>query len=419
MAVSLGGWGAAPGMGSSITPKSSSTSSKKSSSSITTKSSGSSSGRTYTPITREMWANGPNDSSLTAATDYQSGQKASSQQQQLLEQQRLEQEQQERINQLKEAQRASKIAALDSAKNSALTALDTERDNISPTYYDKRNQAAAASDVGAMNFANYMAARGIKGAAGAMPEIYRNAGLQGQIGALDQQEASDLSAIEKQRANIETNYASDVAAAESEIEAQAMQASIDQYNADRAYALQQAASNLEAIKYATAQTKDKTDTEKSEWISTIGQYDNDYAAQINALQNDNDTSNDWQIAYLQAARNNKLATQQAAADKAAQQEIENEQKWAQINKTGGSGGGGSSITKGNAAKSSAYDDVTNAINNGTKYQDIRNNIIYNAAGYKAYGVDYQDLLKYLDSVYDPTIRYAEYVQNNQNSDVDY
>lgn len=155
----------------------------------------------------------------------------------------------EYINDLKEAQRASRIAALDKAKEGALSALDTEKANVAPTYYDKRNQAAAASDVGAMNFAQYMAARGIKGAAGAMPEIYRQAGLQGQIGALDRQEAAELSAIERQRANIETGYASDVAAAEADVEAQAMQNFINQWNANRAYQLQQAAMDLERQKF--------------------------------------------------------------------------------------------------------------------------------------------------------------------------
>ena len=146
----------------------------------------------------------------------------------------------EYINQLKAAQRQSRIAALDKAKGAALGSLDTEKANVAPTYYDKRNQAAAASDVGAMNFANYMAARGIKGAAGAMPEIYRNAGLQGQIGALDRQEAGNLAAIERQRANVESGYASDVAAANADVEAQAMQAAIDQYNQNRQYGLQEA-----------------------------------------------------------------------------------------------------------------------------------------------------------------------------------
>ena len=147
----------------------------------------------------------------------------------------------EYINQLKEAQRRSRIAALDKTKDAALGALDTEKANVSPTYYDARNRAAAASDVGAMNFAQYMAARGIKGAAGAMPEIYRQAGLQGQIGALDRQEAANLAAIERQRSNVEAGYASDVAAANADVESQAMQAMIDQWNQNRQYELQRGA----------------------------------------------------------------------------------------------------------------------------------------------------------------------------------
>ncbi len=153
------------------------------------------------------------------------------------------------INELKEAQRASRIASLDKARSAALSSLDTEKANVAPTYYDKRNQAAAASDVGAMNFAQYMAARGIKGAAGAMPEVYRQAGLQGQIGALDRQEAGDLSAIERQRSNVESGYASDVAAAEADVESQAMQNFINQWNANRAYQLQQAALQLDQSRF--------------------------------------------------------------------------------------------------------------------------------------------------------------------------
>lgn len=163
---------------------------------------------------------------------------------------------QSKIDQMKQAQINSRIAALDKAKNSAITALDTEKENVSPTYYDKRNQAAANSDVGAMNFAQFMAARGIKGAAGAMPEVYRQAGLQGQIGALDRQEAADLSAIERQRASVETGYASDVTAANADAEAQAMQTAITQYNADRAYKAQQAAAELEQQKFDWSKSSD-------------------------------------------------------------------------------------------------------------------------------------------------------------------
>lgn len=247
------------------------------------------------------------------------------------------------IGQLSDAQRASRIAALDKARGNALTALDTEKDNIAPVYYDKRNQAAAASDVGAMNFAQYMAARGIKGAAGAMPEIYRNASLQGQLGALDRQEASNLGAIERQRANVEAGYASDVAAAEADVQSQAMQAAINQMNADREYAMQRAAQEWEIKRANQERQKAAEDAMRQDWLSTIGRYADDYAAQINAVQNDNDPSNDWQIGYLEAARQNKLADQESAAAKAAQQEFENQLALSRLNKTG-SGGGSSYST---------------------------------------------------------------------------
>lgn len=132
-------------------------------------------------------------------------------------------------DELKAAQRQSRIKGLDKARANALSALDTEQANVAPTYYNKRNQAAAASDVGAMNFANYMAARGIKGAAGAMPEIYRQAGLQSQIGALDQAEAQTMADIERQRAGINSAYEFDVAQANADVESQAMQNMIDAF----------------------------------------------------------------------------------------------------------------------------------------------------------------------------------------------
>lgn len=241
------------------------------------------------------------------------------------------------ISQLADAQRAARIAALDKARGNALAALDTEQANIAPVYYDKRNQAAAQSDVGAMNFAQYMAARGIKGAAGAMPEIYRNASLQGQLGALDRQEASQLGAIERQRANVEAGYASDVAAAEADIQSQAMQNAINQMNADREFAMQQAAQEWEIKRANQERQKAAEDAARQEWLTTIGRYADDYQAQINAVQNDGDPSNDWQIPYLQAARQNKISDLDAAAAKQAQQDFENQLALARLNKTGSGG----------------------------------------------------------------------------------
>lgn len=62
--------------------------------------------------------------------------------------------------------------------------------------------------------------------------------------------------------------------------------------------------NIDKDIYQTQQNQQNA--EKQEWINNIGQYSNDYQAEINNLMNDGDSSNDWKIAYLQNARNQKI-----------------------------------------------------------------------------------------------------------------
>jgi hypothetical protein len=138
------------------------------------------------------------------------------------------------------ARRASIIAGLDTAKNNALGNLANEEAGLAPQYYNKRNQAGAQSDVGAMNFAQYMGSRGVKGSAGALPEIYRNNALQNQVGALNQQEQAQRDMIARDRTEIQNNYQSDVAAANADLEAQGLQNYINQMNTNRQFGLQEA-----------------------------------------------------------------------------------------------------------------------------------------------------------------------------------
>lgn len=147
---------------------------------------------------------------------------------------------QDYIKQMQDAQRTSRIAALDKYRTNASSALDTQEAGIDPAYYNRKNTVAANSDIGAMNFAQFMASRGIKGASGAMPEIYRNNALQGNLGELERQQQGEHDQIARNRAGIETNYQADVAAANADIDAQGLQAYINQMNADRAYRLQEA-----------------------------------------------------------------------------------------------------------------------------------------------------------------------------------
>jgi hypothetical protein len=147
---------------------------------------------------------------------------------------------QDLINQMIEAQRQNRYAQLDKSREAALASLAEQEAGISPAYYDRRNQAAAASDVGAMNFAQYMAGRGIKGSAGAMPEIYRNNALQGNIGALNRQEQAARDTIARDRTGVQSAYEADKLAIAGDLDAQGLQAYINQLNADRMFGLQEA-----------------------------------------------------------------------------------------------------------------------------------------------------------------------------------
>lgn len=146
----------------------------------------------------------------------------------------------ELIRELQEAAKRQRISALDKSRNTALSNLSSEESRLHPLYYDARNRAAGTSDVSKMNFAQYMASRGIEGNAGAMPEIYRNVGLQNTLGGLKRDEAAARSDIERRRTGIQNAYQSDLAAAEAGADSDMLRMLIDQYNADRQYGLQEA-----------------------------------------------------------------------------------------------------------------------------------------------------------------------------------
>lgn len=59
--------------------------------------------------------------------------------------------------------------------------------------------------------------------------------------------------------------------------------------------------------------------EMDRYANNIGQFSNDYMAEINRITNDKDPSNDWQIGYLQDARNQKISGQNASQSEAQSQ----------------------------------------------------------------------------------------------------
>lgn len=123
--------------------------------------------------------------------------------------------------------------------------------------------------------------------------------------------------------------------------------SLSEIDVSKAKAIETARANI-LNNYQT--NKDNAlQNEKKEFASTINAYYNDFQQETDNVRNNNDTSDDWKIPYLQAARNEKILAEQAAALKAA--------------KASYSGGGGSRSGSGGSKSSGSGGGVIDEFNN--------------------------------------------------------
>lgn len=257
------------------------------------------------------------------------------------------------LKRLTEAKKQSQIAQLKQARDKALANLDVQEQNIKPAYQNARNQASATSQSGARSFAEYLANRGLTNSgASAQGEINRLSAYQNTLGGIDTAEANAYRDIANQRTAVENDYVSGVANANNAI--------VQEYYNNLLNYNEQQRQNVNQLKQ-----------------QALGQYANDYQAYMNTLD-----PNSMEYLYAAAARGNKMANNyntamnnalaniqagninynnaaargmtvpqaqqyynnyiaqqqaqaQADADQLAyerqQQEIANQQKWAQIN----------------------------------------------------------------------------------------
>lgn len=144
------------------------------------------------------------------------------------------------IKDLQQAQTQASLAGLDKARNQALSNLQSERSNIQPKFYEAKRQQIGQSQTGARNFAEYLASQGLNssGLAG-QGELMRQGALQGQIGALNQQETQAYTDIGRRTSDVENAYLSDAEAARAGNQAQMLQNLISQFNTDRDFGFRQ------------------------------------------------------------------------------------------------------------------------------------------------------------------------------------
>lgn len=238
----------------------------------------------------------------------------------------------EDIKALYAAQKQAQLAGLAKARDNALSTLGAEAATIAPQYYEKRNAAGSQSEINRMNFAEYMANRGMSGSgAAAQAEISRQGSLQGTIGGLNQQEQAANDEIARRRTQAMSDYESNVLAAGSQIDAQeaaariaelqrVSAANIAQYNTDRNYNLTKTDSDRTYDMNRTNSDRtyelNKATTEASLAASALDQEIKSLTLQ--AMKDPNSPENQTKLIALESAKA-ELAQAQALAAVAPEQ----------------------------------------------------------------------------------------------------
>ena len=157
-------------------------------------------------------------------------------------------------------------------------------------------------------------------------------------------------------------------------------------DAAKANAIQSAKTNI--LNNYQTNAKNELASQKTEYANTIGAYYNDYQAEADKVTNNNDPSDDWKIPYLQAARNQKISSQQTAQAKADQQAFDNQINYIKATKTSsrsGSGGGSGSGSGSGTGSGMTYSQVNSALgtmkSNGASQQDMYNFAVSNGGKY--------------------------------------
>jgi hypothetical protein len=144
------------------------------------------------------------------------------------------------IDDFKQAQIDSRIAALDKAKSNALGAYAGAERGINQNAQGIRNTNSVTSQRGALDFAKYLASRGlVNSGTAAQGEISRNVALQGAQSQVESDRGNQLADVANARANIESGYGFDVAGARAGVESQAMEMAIQDAQRQRELALDQ------------------------------------------------------------------------------------------------------------------------------------------------------------------------------------
>jgi len=190
-----------------------------------------------------------------------------------------------------DARKQAAVDAFKSAFQQTSGRLTAEQEALTPRFREERAGIGTQDTMSRARTEKGLAGLGLSGA-GAAPQsdLAQTAITQGamsQSRGLEQQLRAD---IERRITEAQQLRDQGIAGAESDAEIMALQNQLNQ------------------LEKTELDAKIAEEQAKSDYLTTIGQFAGDFMAEIQRVQNDGDPSNDWQIPFLQAARQEKIAT---------------------------------------------------------------------------------------------------------------
>ena len=194
--------------------------------------------------------------------------------------------------QIADTQKQNTINRFKTAFEQSKGRLAQEESAVTPRFRQQES-LIGTQDVMARTGAEKSRETGGLGQAGAIgqSEMAQNVITQGALGASREQEQNIRADIERRLSEAQMLRDQGIATAESEADLMIMQ------------------NKLAELERIEADKKASDAKAESDFLMTIGRFSNDFQAEINRNKNDGDLTNDWQIPILEAARQDKIATQ--------------------------------------------------------------------------------------------------------------
>lgn len=195
-------------------------------------------------------------------------------------------------SQIVDTQKQNTIDRFKTAFEQTQGRLTQEADAVDPRFRQQES-LIGTQDVMARTGAAKSREIGGLGQSGAIgqSEMAQNVITQGALGASREQEQNIRADIERRVSEAQMMRDQGIATAESEADLMIMQ------------------NQLAELERIEADKKASEAKAESDFLMTIGRFSNNYQAEINRNKNDGDPTNDWQIPFLETARQDKIATQ--------------------------------------------------------------------------------------------------------------